>query len=214
MNLYPSLLTPSIDEYQQQLDFVLDSGVVKVIQVDVVDGHFADNLTLTPIDLINVNHGGLKIDFHLMTQEPVDYVRELAAIKNQLPVRAVIAQVERMTSISEYLSEIKIQGWKTGLSLNLYTPVSAIDVDAWLDLDIIQLMTIEAGFQGQKFQSKALEKIAQIEKLAKKDVEIIIDGGVKKEYLSLLEKHHAGGVVVGSGIWQAADPVAMIQSYI
>ncbi len=213
MKLYPSLLTSSIEQYQQQLALVLESGAIKVIQVDVIDGQFADNLTLTPADLVGIDHGELKIDFHLMTQEPVDYVRELAAIKNELPVRAVIAQVERMSSFAEYIEEVKTQDWKVGLSLDLYTPVSAIDNNIWVDIDVIQLMTIEAGFQGQEFNLRALEKITHIKKLTSKELEIVIDGGVKSTQLKTLAHHQVNGIVVGSGIWQAADPVAAMQQY-
>ncbi len=213
MNLYPSLLTSSIDEYQKQLDFIIDSGVIKVIQVDIVDGHFANNLTITPLDLIGIDHGNLKIDFHFMTEEPIDYVRELVEIKDELPIHAVISQVERMGSQSEYIQELKAQGWKTGLSLDLYTPVSAIDKNTWQDLDITQLMTIESGFQGQKFKQNALEKIVEIKKQAKKDIEIIADGGVKLEQLEILAKHQVSGVAVGSGIWQTDDPIAALHQY-
>jgi ribulose-phosphate 3-epimerase len=148
-----------------------------------------------------------------MTEEPIDYVRELVEIKDELPIHAVISQVERMGSQSEYIQELKAQGWKTGLSLDLYTPVSAINKNTWQDLDIIQLMTIESGFQGQKFKQNALEKIVEIKKQAKKDIEIIADGGVKLEQLEILAKHQVSGVAVGSGIWQTNDPIAALHQY-
>ncbi|MBT3249912.1 MAG: hypothetical protein HN846_04645 [Candidatus Pacebacteria bacterium] len=213
MNLYPSLLNLSIEEYQQQLDLVLNSGVIKVIQVDIIDGHFADNLTITPLDLVGIDHDELEIDFHLMTEEPMDYVRELVEIKDGLPIRAIIAQVERMSFQLEYVQELKAQGWKVGLSLDLHTPVSAIDENVWDELDIIQLMTIESGFQGQKFNQHALEKIIEIKKLAKKDVEIIVDGGVKADLADLLTEYGVGGVAMGSGIWRATEPLDAIHQY-
>lgn len=213
MNLHPSILTNSISEYQQQLTLAIESGVIEVIQVDVIDGHFADNLTLSPLDLMGVDHGSLEIDFHFMTEDPIDYVRELVSTQDSLPTRAVISQVERMGSQQDYLEEVKAQKWQVGFSLNLHTPVSAIDKASWADLDIIQLMTIKAGFQGQKFNQTALEKIVQIKKLAKKDVEIIVDGGVKVEHVSILADNQVSGVVVGSGLWQTPDPVTAIQQY-
>ncbi len=213
MNLYPSILTSSIEEYQQQLSFAVNSQVVKVIQVDIIDGLFADNSTLTPLDLVNVNHGELEIDFHLMTEEPMDYVQELISIKGHLPIRSVIAQIERMSSPQSYLKEVKVQGWKAGFSLDLYTPVSAIDVDCWDDLDIVQLMTIESGFQGQEFSGRALEKLTEIHQHSQSEIEIIIDGGVKADQLPLLNEKQVGGVTVGSGFWQTSDPVAAIQQY-
>ena len=98
MKLHPSLLTDSVDQYQQQLELILSSQLIEVAQVDVIDGHFADNITLTPADLVNFDYGQLQLDFHLMTEEPMDYVYELIEHQDLLPVRAVIAQVERMSS--------------------------------------------------------------------------------------------------------------------
>ncbi len=213
MNLHPSLLTSSIEEYQQQLAWVIESQVIETIQIDVIDGQFAENLTLSPLDVANVDHQELRLDFHLMTEEPIDYVNEMIEIKENFSVRAVIAQVERMSSQDYFLEEVRAQEWKTGLSLDLYTPVSAIDEESWEKLDIVQLMTIESGFQGQEFNSKALEKIKEIKKHAQKDIEIIVDGGVKEQVLETLRENEVTGVAVGSGFWKSSNPVATIQQY-
>lgn len=216
MKLYPSILTSLLTEFKKQLAWIINSQVIDVIQIDVIDGCFADNLTLTPSDLTQVNYGDLQLDFHLMTQEPMDYVRELVSIKDDLPIRAVISQVERMSAQHNYLQELRAQDWKTGLSLDLYTQVEAIDPQSWQDLDMVQLMTIKSGFQSQEFNQNALEKIVEIRRLsqeAKNDLEIIVDGGVKKKQLKLLKKHKIDGIVVGSGLWKSDDPVKAIIEY-
>ena len=111
------------------------------------------------------------------------------------------------------MTEVKAHSWQAGLSLDLYTPVEAIDKKSWDKLDIVQLMTIEAGFQGQEFKSQALDKIAQIRQLANKNIQIIVDGGVKKKSMSLLVKKGVDGVVVGSGLWKTSNPAKMIREY-
>ncbi|MBU0579346.1 hypothetical protein KKE34_03960 [Patescibacteria group bacterium] len=214
MNLYPSILTSSLIEFKKQLTWIAQSQVVEVIQIDIIDGYFADNFTLTPSDLIQVDYGELRLDFHLMTQEPIDFVQEMVPLKEHLPVRAIIAQVERMSSQGEFFQEVKKHTWKAGLSLDLYTPVEAIDPESWPELDIVQLMTIKYGFQGQEFNQNALEKITEIrQQLINHDLEIIIDGGVKKEQLNQLLKNKIGGVTVGSGFWKSDDPVGSIIKY-
>ncbi|MBU0576254.1 hypothetical protein KJ654_01155, partial [Patescibacteria group bacterium] len=160
-----------------------------------------------------IDYGDLQLDLHLMTEEPMDFVREIVALKEYLPVRAVIAQVERMSHQGEFLAEIKKYSWKAGLSLDLYTPVEAIDPESWQDLDIVQLMTIRAGFQSQEFKQNALEKLVEIRQLAKSDVEIIVDGGVKIEYIELLAEAEVDGVTVGSGLWRATNPIQAIKEY-
>jgi ribulose-phosphate 3-epimerase len=213
MKLYPSILTSSIDEYRDQLSLVVESNAIEVVQVDVIDGSFADNLTLSPLDMTNIEYDDLTLDFHLMADEPMDFVQEIVSIKEDLPVRAVIAQVERMSHQDDYCQEVKNNNWQVGLSLDLHTPVEAIDPESWDLLDVVQIMTIEAGFQGQKFNQQALKKIESIRQLAKKKVEIIVDGGVKEELIQILDQAGVNGVVMGSALWQAADPVLAISKY-
>lgn len=213
MNLYPSILTASIEEYQHQLDLVKESDLVKTVQVDIVDGYFTDNLTLSPIDLLAADHGDLEIDLHLMVEEPLSFIFEILEFKEELPIRGVIAQIERMTSLAAFVAEVRVHNWQVGLSLDLYTPIEEISPELWSEINLIQLMTIKAGFQGQKFNPNALEKIAEIKQLAEDDIEIIVDGGVKLDQSTLLSESGVGGVAVGSGIWQAEDPVLALQQY-
>lgn len=214
MKLYPSLLTSSLAEFEKQLAVARANDELEVVQIDVIDGYFADNLTLTPLDLTQQDFGELKIDFHLMTEEPLDFVNELIAVKKYLPVRAVIAQLERMSSQAEYLKQVKSHDWLAGLSLDLFTPLDSIDLKAWPELDIVQLMTIEAGFQGQKFQDRALDKIEPLRQRARQILEIILDGGVKKKEVKLAQELGVDGVAVGSGLWQVQDPVAAMTEYL
>ncbi len=214
MKLYPGILTASLNEFEQQLAIAREHEEVERVQIDVIDGYFADNLTLTPLDLVQVDFGELELDFHLMTEEPLDFVNELVAIKKYLPIRAVIAQIERMSYQDEYFQLVKQHDWVAGVSLDLFTPLDSIDLASWPELELVQLMTIEAGFQGQEFQKKALEKIEPLRDRAKQVLEVILDGGIKQDQLSLALEYGADGVVVGSGLWQAKNPEEAIDHYL
>jgi len=210
MNLYPTILTDSLTEFKQQVDLVKQIPEIEVIQVDVIDGLFADDVTLTPIDLLEVDFADLQIDWHLMTEEPLDYAHEIFSLQNKLPTRAVIAQVEKMTSQQEFIEFLKSKGFKVGLSLNLFTPLSAIDKQSWANLDILQLMAVEAGAQNQKFNFQILEKIKQV----KQPVEIIVDGGVKLENFTSIIKAGAHSLAVGSALWKAPDLATTIDNFL
>lgn len=214
MNLYPSILTASIEDFSEQLAVAREHEEIEVVQIDVIDGYFADNLTLTALDLTQQDFGELEIDFHFMTEEPLDYVNELVAVKKYLPIRSVIAQVERMSSQEEYFKLVKQHDWRAGLSLDLFTPIDAIDSSSWSELEIVQLMTIEAGFQGQDFKEQALKKIEPLRDQTKQILEIILDGGIKTREAKLIKETGADGLVVGSGLWQAPEPVEAIDHYL
>ena len=206
MNIYPALLSESRALLQAQLDLVSNLESVSVVQVDVIDGKFVENLTITPADFPDLEWGELEIDVHLMTEEPLDYVYELKDVKDQISVRAIIGQIERMSNQAHFLEEVQKNGWLPGISLDLFTPLDAIDEDALRFIKVIQIMGIEAGFQGQRFNPLALEKIAQLSKPAKDaGIEIIVDGGVNLKTIGAIGKNGADSVAVGSVLWQSED---------
>jgi ribulose-phosphate 3-epimerase len=174
-----------------------------------VDGFFTDNLTVTPLDLIDTNFEGLDLVFHLMVNEPLDFVYEIISIKDRLPVKGIVAHIERMSSQTEYLQEVKRYGWQVGLALDLHTPLESIDDSSWDQLEVLQLMSIEAGFQGRGFSPQVLSKISEAQTHLKSlghSLELIIDGGIGSAQIEQLKPLGANGVVVGSAIWRAPDP--------
>lgn len=209
MKIYPALLSDSVELIQRQLYIAQDIEQVEIVQIDILDGQFADNMTVTPIDLINLNFGELKVDFHLMVEEPLNYIQEILDCQEQLPVRAVVSQVERMSSQEEVIQELKKNKMQAGLSLDLFTPVAEVDWTVAKDLDVIQLMGIEAGFQGQKFDERVMDKLKLVRKKLVKHqlaVEVIVDGGVKIEQIESLAKAGVNAVAIGSLLWESDHP--------
>lgn len=217
MKLYPSILTDSMEVAHDQLKAVASFEQVDTIQLDIVDGNFADNLTLTPLDLSELEIAeDLLIDFHLMTDEPMDHLIEIEQIKDLINVRAVIAQIERMSYQQDFITQARHDELLVGFSLDLYTPINAIDEDSWDHLDIIQLMGIEAGLQGQEFHPRVLKKIeslATIIRTRKQNIELIVDGGVKLENYQDIINAGADAIVVGSQIWKAPEPTKIISQF-
>ena len=143
-----------------------------------------------------------------MTEEPLDYVFELLEYRDHLPIRAVIAQIERMSSQPTFIDQVKKTGWLVGFSLDLFTPVESIQSTELEQLDVVQLMSIEAGFQGQEFEMSILNKVRELEQIKKTKgfkFEIIVDGGIKQEQITLLRQTEVFAATIGSGLWQAAD---------
>lgn len=213
MNIYPAILTESISTAREQIEQVTGLEDITTVQIDIIDGEFADNLTISAIDLIGTDLGDLQVDFHLMTIEPVNFVYECKQIEN---VRAVIGQIEKMGSQKEFVKECLEFNLKPGLSLDLYTPVESIEKDVWEDLRIIQVMGNLAGQQGQPFKGQMiLNKIKEIVELKKKldlrDLEITVDIGVNEDTIGQIAKAGADGVAVGSLLWKSDDIERQIQ---
>lgn len=215
MNLYPAILTESIPTFKEQLDLMRVHPQLTVVHVDVVDGYYADNLTVTPLDLLDVNFDGLEIVFHLMVNEPLDFVYEAISIKERLPIAGIVSQIEHMSYQRDYIQEIKRQGWKVGLSIDLPTPLEEIDESSWDQLDILQLMSIQAGFQGTPFSEQVFPKITQAKQYFQSidhSPQIWVDGGIELEMSASLLSQEVDGVVIGSEIWQSPNPTKTLES--
>ncbi|MEX0895810.1 MAG: hypothetical protein WDZ94_02630 [Patescibacteria group bacterium] len=216
MNIYPALLSDSLAQLQEQLDRIQPVDALETVQIDVIDGYFADNMTVTPSDLPELNFGRLRCDIHLMTIDPLDYVHELVPRHDELPIRAVIAQVEKMHHQDHFLEEVQKQGWEPGLSLDIFTPIAeGIEEDSWQFLKVVQLMSIEAGFQGQQFNDLVLEKVTELQQIAadrKLDFEIMLDGGINQDTITKVSQAGVKSVVVGSALWKSESISETIQT--
>lgn len=216
MKFIPALLSDQPQEIKEQLDRIRGIDELSRIQIDVIDGIFADNMTITPADFGQFDLDGFEADIHLITDEPIDFVHELIDYRHDLVINAVIAQVEHMSSQSHFLEEVKTQGWLPGLSLDAHTPLEAIDDESWEKLEIVQIMGIKAGFQNQELILSTLDLVKEVKKhLQENDLtaEIIFDGGVKLENIAQIAESGASAVSVGSGIWQSADINQQLQEY-
>lgn len=207
-SIVPAILSGDVAEVQRLLDMAKSLPDCQLVQIDIIDGWFADNVTVTPTDLWELDFGQLQVDLHLMTEEPMDFVFEALEFKDKLPAISITAQIEHMTSQLVFVEQVKNVGWQVGLSLDLFTPAEAIDADLLPKLDLIQVMGIEAGFQGQEFSSQALETVKDVKEILKKqelETMVVVDGGVKLNNISKIIEAGVDRVVVGSALWQAED---------
>lgn len=208
-SIFPSILTDSLDLVQEQFDLV--RGLVSGVQVDIIDGEFADNITIHPVDLQHVSAGNLTIDIHLMTNDPINDIVECQSVPN---VRAIIAQVERMPSQKDFIDHVRSFGWKVGLSLDLYTEESEIGDAILSQLDLLQIMTVKTGYQDQNFQRSALEKIkrsAKRLKILNPTCELFADGGITPETWKLCKEAGATHAAVGHDLWSSQNIAKSLQ---
>lgn len=212
--IVPAILTDSRELAQAQLNIISEEPSISLVQFDVIDGNFADRLTLSPSDMGELSFGVAEVDVHLITDEPMDFVYELVEYRDQLPVRSVIAQIEHMSSISAYLDEVKRQQWKVGVSLDIYTPLEELEDLDWQQLDIVQLAGNTVGRQGMPMHPNLVPKLTELHELARARSyrgEVLVDIGVRRNNIDRLRVAGATGVVVGSEIWSAPDPLARLR---
>ena len=64
LDVSANVLTGNLELARKQIELAKESNLLEAIQIDVVDGIFADSHTITPQDLVDIDFGDLQIDFH------------------------------------------------------------------------------------------------------------------------------------------------------
>ena len=198
IEIIPSILTSDLKELEALIHKA--EREVKRIHIDIIDGVFADNKTIDPLALENIDTS-LVLDFHLMVNEPVNWIEKCL----RAGADRAIGQIEMMSSVEEFIIKAQSVGISPGIAIDLNTPVERLDQLYLKDLDVVLVMSVAAGFGGQKFDDKALEKIKKLNTLRTLEPDsfrILDDGGVQVEHMADLSKLKVDDVVIGQRIFE------------
>ncbi|MEM9828488.1 MAG: ribulose-phosphate 3-epimerase [Planctomycetota bacterium] len=178
----------------------LEAAGTQILHLDVMDGHFVPNLTygMPIVDGIR-RHTKMPMDVHLMISDPLAYAGPMATAGADL----LTFHVEAVDNASMVANEIAQLGVGVGVALNPETPLSSLD-GCLDDVDMVLVMSVKAGFGGQKFNPIALEKIRQLRQ-RKPELLIQIDGGIDVETIGPAREAGCDLFVVGSAIFRHDD---------
>ena len=174
--------------------------------MDVMDGHFCKNITLSPDIIKAVGKAAKKpMDVHLMTTEPNDWIKSCAEAGAEL----ISPHAETInTNAFRTINRIKDLGCKTGVTLNPATPL-AYCKEYLGRIDVLTIMTVDVGFAGQPFIREMLDKIKEAKKLREENgwhYQIMIDGSCNKKTFKDLYAAGAECFILGSsGLFSLDD---------
>lgn len=173
------------------------------IHIDVADGIFTPNKTWgNPDDLAGFKTR-LNLEVHLMIEKPEQQ------IENWLKASAkrLVIHLEAFTEPNFILNEVKKYKAEIILAANPITPADAISLYL-SSFDFFQILAVDPGLAGQKFQEKVLEKIKFL-RSRNPAVKIEIDGGIDPETAKIVKAAGADIIVSASYIFNnPAGPVA------
>lgn len=178
-----------------------------MLHVDIMDGHFVPNLTIGPPvvkSLRKITH--LKLDVHLMITDPHKFAPVfIAAGADQVSVHQ-----ETCPHLDRTLHMIRGEGALAGVVINPSTPTAMLD--EVLDVaDYVLVMSVNPGFEGQKFIQNSLKKVQQLAAHRRERglrFPIEIDGGITMENVSSVVHAGVDWVVTGSSIFHTVNPAA------
>jgi ribulose-phosphate 3-epimerase len=195
VTISPSLMCADLLNLEQSIDRLRAAGAADMLHVDIMDGHFAPNLTLglTLIEQLRPNTD-IPLDVHLMVNEPEQFIPALVKIG----VNRVSVHVEAVTHLDRLLDQLRDAGISAGVAINPATPLSVLDYVADC-IDFVLVMTVNPGFAGQKLFSGALRKIADCRcRLGDLPVKIEVDGNVSFANIPGMVAAGADELVAGS----------------
>src|SRR2546429_1514437 len=202
VEIVPSILSADVGRLAEQVKEA-DAGGADRIQVDVMDGHFVPNLTFGPLVVEAVRRAtSLPVEAHLMVERPERFLEAFAKAGATL----IEVQVEATTSLYRTVQTIRELGARPGVAINPGTPVEDLrEILPYVDL--INVMTVEPGFGGQKFIPHSPEKIRRVRALSN-DIEIEVDGGIDARTAPLVVAAGATVLVAGNSVFGYEGGVA------
>ncbi len=181
-----------------------------LIHLDVMDGTLVPNISfgfsvVEPLSKIAT----IPMDAHLMIINPHKYFERFAKLGVSYLSFHLEAARKARRSPSKMLREVKALGMKAGLAINPDIPVA--DVFPYLeDADFILVMSVFAGFGGQKFIPETYARVRELKaEIVRRglDCKIEVDGGVGTDNARALAEAGVDMAVAGSSVFRSSDRI-------
>lgn len=213
LHITPSILSADFRALEREVKDAEAAGADR-IHCDVMDGMFVPNITFGPFVIEAVKKSvSIPLDVHLMIADPIRYVDSFCkAGSDTLTVHA-----EACPDLGAVLDTIGEHGVRRGVTVNPDKPITLF-TEFLSRIDQVLIMTVYAGFGGQKFIADMLPKIKAVYDCTVGkgfDIDIQVDGGIDASTAGVCAAHGANVLVAGSYIFGSdnyRDRIATLRS--
>ena len=190
-------------------DVQLVNQYADMFHLDIMDGTFVPNISYGfPIVEAISKIATKPLDAHLMIVHPEKYVDRFAKVGVQM----LSFHLNAVENAGQVLAQIRAAGMRPGLAINPDIPVERLF--PYLDqCDYVVLMSVFAGFGGQKFIEATYRRLAAVKaEVERQGVSCLIqvDGGISAANSQRLIDLGADILVAGSAVFKAENPASVI----
>ena len=207
IQIAPSMLAADFLNLEKDVEIV--NRHADLFHLDVMDGVFVPNISFGfPVIEAIARKAQKPMDVHLMIIEPEKYVDRFAKVGAEM----ISFHLNATKDPAAVLRQIRSSGVKAGLVINPDLPVESL-FPYLSEADFILLMSVFAGFGGQKFIEETYERVRVLKEEMDRqgiDIPIQVDGGVSASNAAALVEAGASILVAGSAVFKADDPAAVI----
>lgn len=209
VQIAPSMLSADFLHLQKDVEMV--NEYADLFHLDIMDGVFVPNLSYGfPIVEAIAKSARKPLDVHLMIVSPEKYIERFAKAGADM----ISFHLNATENPSMVLSQIRSLGLKAGLAINPDIEVESLF--PYLEqADYILLMSVFAGFGGQKFIETTYERVRILKNELDSrgiNIPIEVDGGVSPTNASALRQSGVEILVAGSAVFKSSNPAATIAS--
>ncbi len=198
--VFPSILSTNFYDLHEKLQ-IFKKGDIDFIHLDIMDGHFVDNLSFGPSIVNPVKEFGFEIDSHLMVSNPEKIIPYFIEAGSDW----ISFHIEIEHGTDENISLIKRSGKKAGLAINPNTDISKL-FPYLSRLDYVLIMSVFPGYGGQKFIEESINRSSKLKeriKLENPDCLIQMDGGISASNTAVLRQKGVDLFVMGTSLYNS-----------
>tara|TARA_B100000900_G_scaffold411397_1_gene431012 strand:- start:1380 stop:2033 length:654 start_codon:yes stop_codon:yes gene_type:complete len=201
VQIAPSILSADFSNLESEI-LAVDKAGANMIHIDVMDGHFVNNITFGP-SLVRSIRGKteLPFDVHLMIDPVVKYIKDFIDAGADI----ITAHLEIDDDLFQAIELTHSMGKKSGIAINPDTKLDKIL--PFIDIiDQVIVMSVHPGFAGQSFIEESIDKIRELRNIiGRRKIKIEVDGGISPSFSQDCINAGCDILVAGSSIFNTKN---------